>query len=110
MSLKEGEDLLPIFISSFKSQYKIILMHTADPFEYSRRTFVKNTGILMAASTMVTPDILFSATPSRIDTAESSPKKLGIALVGLGNYAMGQLAHLGVAHLVSKQLFIGEKK
>ncbi len=48
----------------------------------SRRTFIKKSGLLLAASTLPFPNILLNR-----------PKeKLGVALVGLGNYSTGQLA------------------
>lgn len=48
----------------------------------NRRTFIKKSGLFLAASSLPFPNILFS-----------KPKeKLGVALVGLGSYSNGQLA------------------
>ncbi|MEH6406244.1 MAG: Gfo/Idh/MocA family oxidoreductase [Leeuwenhoekiella sp.] len=48
----------------------------------NRRSFIKKSGIFVAASTLPFPNILFSETK----------EKLGIALLGLGGYSSGQLA------------------
>ncbi len=47
-----------------------------------RRTFIKNSGLFIAASTMPIPNFLLP----------KNKEKLGVALVGLGNYSTGQLA------------------
>ncbi|WP_282019016.1 Gfo/Idh/MocA family protein [Salegentibacter mishustinae] len=48
----------------------------------NRRTFIKKSGLLIAASTLPIPNFLFP----------KNKEKLGVALVGLGNYSTGQLA------------------
>jgi len=47
-----------------------------------RRAFIKKSGLFIAASTLPIPNFLYS----------KSKQKLGVALVGLGNYSTGQLA------------------
>ena len=53
------------------------------PDDMSRRTFLKQAGSVLAASTVGFPSVLL---PNRDE------KKLGVALCGLGSYAGGQLA------------------
>ncbi|MGB3180273.1 MAG: Gfo/Idh/MocA family oxidoreductase [Cyclobacteriaceae bacterium] len=48
---------------------------------YSRRSFLKTAGAAAALSALPFPGILYG----------QQPKKLGVALVGLGNYSSGQL-------------------
>jgi glucose-fructose oxidoreductase len=52
------------------------------PDDTSRRTFLKQAGSVLAASTVGFPSVLL---PNR-------DEKLGVALCGLGRYAGGQLA------------------
>lgn len=58
---------------------------------HSRRTFIRNVGLTGLALPLL-PPALASGEPSKPYSMAQNKSKLGIALVGLGGYATGQLA------------------
>lgn len=58
----------------------------------TRREFLQNLSLVMGSAMIVSPLAQCAGTPQNKNKMQSSDKKLGIALVGLGGYSSGQLA------------------